>query len=118
MLLEEAGYCQELHDDTLAAIKAKMPMSTADVIREVAGLYERHYGVSPSDINKGMCEDFSTDVLTVIGRGEVFWADDMLDGSWEEHGAHAFFWLDGKYYDSESPEGVDDWKHLSFFTRQ
>lgn len=115
MLLEEAGYDQVSHDERIKAIRARMPLELSEVIQLLVEVYLDLYGVDDDEINHGMCEDFAYDLKVIMGEGEVLWADEMPGGNWDEHGAHAFFKYRGRFYDSEAPDGVTDWTHLSFF---
>jgi hypothetical protein len=61
--------------------------------------------------NSGFC-DIYADKLSKLLPGSKRW-------STEEYGAHGSFghvWVEykGKYYDAESPEGVTDWKQLTW----
>ena len=62
----------------------------------------------PKDINRGNCYRWAYVAYMLYGG-------DLI--SVERFGAHAFIKIGNKYYDSESPQGVEDWKHLPFFTK-
>lgn len=69
----------------------------------------------PWDINRGLCEDWANTMQSHVG-GEVRWLDE-LPGYWSIYGdsldcAHAVLELNGKFYDSQHPEGVKDWMDL------
>ncbi|HVI40631.1 MAG TPA: hypothetical protein VM577_08225 [Anaerovoracaceae bacterium] len=37
---------------------------------------------------------------------------------YQQETSHAFIKKNGKYYDSESPEGIDNWEGLGYFKRE
>ena len=67
-------------------------------------------------INNGNCENFAMDVQHYVPDGEIVGTDNM-DGWDSSYPGH--IWLfDGKlHFDSESLEGVPEWKQLSIFKR-
>lgn len=69
---------------------------------------ECHGWETPDKINNGLCNFFAEAVKKQWRRGEVLWDDQ----NW-----HSFLFYDGKYYDSECPEGVDHPKQLPFYGR-
>jgi len=67
------------------------------------------------DINSGSCEDWALDVIELAGRGEEIWLEDMdevIAELGEDTIAHCVALIDGYYYDSQTPEGVSDWRKL------
>jgi hypothetical protein len=70
----------------------------------------------PEEANCGDCENFAQDFQSDIPGAELYGAEEF-DGPDTEWAGH--IWLyDGKlHYDSESPEGVADWKDLKFYRR-
>lgn len=94
---------------------------------------ERYRNPCAWDINCGWCENWALTLKEKIQKGEVFWLDEIkvekeklpkpfVDSfSWiEEDGnlvgapTHAVLFCDGRYYDSQHPEGVDDILKLDF----
>jgi hypothetical protein len=88
-----------------------------------------HYGVTPEEINNGLCEDFADSVMAEMGypirkqtntrfvQADPFDQPDEFgnkDVAWPGH-----FWIvwDGKHYDAECPDGVDCWHDLPLFAR-
>jgi hypothetical protein len=67
------------------------------------------YGGDAAEINEGDCWEFAEDLQRRVG-GEVQ-DNETLTGE-ETDWYHAFLFLDGRYYDSEVPEGVEDWRQL------
>jgi len=115
--LAEIGYEQSKHD---AGIKAITATDLPAIIVAVAELYQDLYDQSPYYINCGNCEEFAHDVQDVFGRGEPFWQDEMSDCTELEavYWSHKFLQVDGRFYDSQSPEGVDNWRELPLFATQ
>jgi hypothetical protein len=122
MILAEAGYEKETHDTGVAKIKAMKP-NIEQAIRELVKLYHSLYEVDAYNINCGMCEDFSADVIAILADGKeseelcAVWHDNMTDCTQaeENHWAHNFVIYEGRFYDSQSPEGVDDWRNIPAF---
>lgn len=78
---------------------------------EVWALYDRWYedsGIDPEEINSGGCRDFARQLVEAVGRGEVIYRQD--------HG-HAAALIDGRYYDSETPDGADIFEELNSVVR-
>jgi hypothetical protein len=61
-----------------------------------------------SHINNGYCAAFAEDIIKLYPSAEYYW---------EEYNdiPHAFIKYNNKYYDSESPDGVDNWKDLPIY---
>lgn len=100
------------------------PNSIPEAVIQLRELYDKHFDLSPKGINCGSCADFATDLIEIVGRGEVCWWDEMDPTEDELAGitkyetylpSHAFARIDGKIYDSQSPEGVDDWRDLHIY---
>lgn len=67
-------------------------------------------GESPEAINNGLCFQWASLVFDLVPGSKI--AGENIDGhghSWVEYG----MWC----YDSETPDGVQDWKDLPFFRR-
>ena len=77
--------------------------SISDAIRLVVKQDGRH----PFDINQGTCYNFAAKVVA-LASGEVIE---------NEFYNHAFILHEGKYYDAEEPEGVEEWEQLPFIQR-
>jgi len=69
-------------------------------------------GFSPYSINCGYCDIFAEQVVEELREGEIeetaFHANNPQ---------HVWVYYQGKYYDSEVPFGVDDWRELPIFLR-
>jgi hypothetical protein len=112
--LAEIGYDQDKHDAGIGAITATTLPAIIEAVTEV---YRDLYDQSPAEINCGNCEEFAHDVKDAYGCGEPLWHDEMPDCSDSESvwWAHKFLEVDGRFYDSECPEGVDNWRELPCF---
>lgn len=86
--------------------------------------------LTPQAINNGLCGNFAND-LVEMGFGEAVWGDDACPCLWSScvmglpdwfthfTGGHCF--LDGhngKFYDSECPQGCNYPDELPFYQRQ
>jgi hypothetical protein len=69
--------------------------------------YEEELGFTAAEINDGLCFNFADDLKVLVPEGVV---EDYFDseGDW----SHAYFCFEGRYYDSEAPEGVEDFMQL------
>lgn len=89
-------------------------MTAADAMAQVTGEFAKD-GVTPYKINDGNCEDWAYDVKKRIGSDHAVevWETvfDYADTS------HVFLCIDGKFYDAECPEGVDDAMELPIFKK-
>lgn len=66
-------------------------------------------GCKPSEINNGNCDVFADALYAVVG-GELLEFD--LDSSYPTH-----VWVrhNGRHYDAECVDGVEDWRDLPIF---
>ena len=89
----------------------------ATIIRTVVDEYFAKDGCTPYYINCGRCDYFAADIIRRLGAGEALYHDDMLDCTENEamHWSHCFIAYEGRFYDSECPEGVDKWRDLPVF---
>jgi hypothetical protein len=123
MLLCEIGYDQKSHDlmveEVISFCKLLKPSDISKVIHKLVTGYFLLYRVDESEINKGMCEDFANDLVSIFQLAwgydlDLHWGEDLLDCDWDSitsNYAHCFVEFEGKYYDSEMPNGTKDWKH-------
>jgi hypothetical protein len=97
------------------------------VKREVLRLrriYRNQHGQTPREINGGNCESFAEDLLTKFPKGDTYWGEDFpklfrpyMSKRQVEDTAHCFFFIEGKYFDSECPEGVINPALLPYYQR-
>lgn len=94
---------------------SELDLNVARLIKQISSqmLAERLYYILPSEgkvtpnvshINNGCCVEFTERLLKHI-NGEYMWHEEFDI-------PHAFVFYNGRYYDSESPYGVSDWKNL------
>ena len=77
--------------------------------------------MTAEEVNNGNCDRFGAEIQERL-RGIV---DDInedetcLHTNWESSNVPGHFWLEynGWFYDSECPEGVDEWTELPIFKR-
>jgi hypothetical protein len=90
----------------------------ADAIAAINELFHRHYGMDAYRINCGDCEWYA-DLLSQLmgGTCESFWGDELtVEGDdHERYGYHHITRYRGRYYDSQHPDGVDDFRLMSAF---
>jgi hypothetical protein len=68
------------------------------------------------DINCGECETWAEMAASLTG-GKALWLDTILDVDPDETDLlvnHCVLVLDGRYYDSQHPDGVDDVRDLDY----
>jgi hypothetical protein len=72
------------------------------------------FDMEPKEINSGRCMDWAYEVEENFdGDAQVVETAPALGAE----NAHWFVEHDGKYYDAESPDGVDDWRELDIWDR-
>jgi hypothetical protein len=119
--LSEIGYDAKKHDAEIAKVCDRGLTEISDLIEAVVQVYQTLYGQDDYEINCGNCEDFAHDVIDLMG-GEVIdregdgsnalvavWNDEMDP---EHDGSHCFIRYRNRFYDSQIPEGTDDWRNL------
>lgn len=73
-------------------------------------ILEKIDGPDICDINSGHCQEWAERVAGQVPGAEVL--------SMEHNGIpHAVVWANGRYYDSEKPSGVKDYRKLPIFSR-
>ena len=76
--------------------------------------YYRGRGIPLEEVNQGDCLYVTGEVCRTVKDAEEVW-DHELDP--EEHRGHAVIRYQNRYYDIESPQGVQDWKQLPVYSR-
>ncbi len=115
------------HDQRIHALKNK-GFTISDAIKSIVAIYEDLHGLDDYKINCGNCEEFACDVIAVVTGGDgvtneskelyATWHDEQPDCKEYEKDewSHKFIYYRGRYYDSQSPEGEDNWRDLSCFS--
>lgn len=95
----------------------------ADLIRKNVATWGRDGDpVKPEAINSGDCADFAEALLgelleAGVTRLVVVDSNDLVhDGDSADYW-HVWIYCDGRHYDAEAPDGVEDWEQLPFFVR-
>lgn len=105
---------EELSEELLDEYGIREPDTSSEVTEQVYDLLEE-YEKDPAQINTGECRDFASYIESQIEDAEMVDSTDM--GELEGHVSHYWVEHDGKFYDPEVPEGVEDWRELPFFRR-
>lgn len=98
-----------------AEVEKLRGLDITETVKALAELYLHRYNLDPSAINGGMCWDFADDLKKLFPEAETTDNYKMNGTSIEESNegwSHGFIKLNGRYYDSEAPEGVTDWMEL------
>ncbi len=72
-------------------------------------------GLNPREINSGYCHDFAYGLVRLVPGSEVWESDPVEDDP--KSPVHAFVKVGSLYYDSETINGVKNWKDLPVFKR-
>jgi len=84
-------------------------LEIADLIQELI----KRFGMRPEQINNGWCWGFAEMVAESNKNAKVIKSDDYKD----MFAGHYFIFLDGRYYDAENPEGVNEPQDLIYNQR-
>ena len=90
----------------------------ASIVKQVILKWNQE-GFNSLAINRGNCDSFAQDLLNAIPDGQMFWGDEISHqfiSDCDPYG-HCFFFYNGLYYDSESPEGVSSPDQLAYYQR-
>lgn len=98
-------------------------LTITEVIHELIKVYSQTWCVNAYSINCGLCEDFAWSVCEVIDGAEAYWGNELCteeetEYEFELYGCHCFVEYEGRYYDSESPDGEDNFRDLRCFAEQ
>lgn len=78
----------------------------------------KHKIATPYDVNSGMCTDFASYLHELFPESFLRYTEDYIPDTSPDHpGGHCWIYLDGKHYDSESLQGVDEWFDLPIMKR-
>lgn len=105
-----------------------MRVNVPALVRELVADALALDGVSTvEDLNSGSCVWFANELheaLVYAGEDRALivsddWFCDGPDGFTPDGVpiGHTWVWVDGRHYDAETPEGVEDWEQLPFFRR-
>lgn len=134
MILAEVGYMQDEHESAVEAIRKQRP-NIQDAIYYLTNAYCSLYASinQPEDINCGLCHDFAEDLSAILSHRyvvEPIWGDalfaeetncDCETNDCEKCGrfsGHCVVRINERFYDSEHPYGVDDWKTMPIFKEE
>lgn len=102
----------------------KLQQTSLDISQAILALtkvYRKHLGFSAERINHGECENFADIICEMFPGASSYWGDQLMEDHEEDYyndyAYHCFIEYEGRYYDSESPEGVDNWRDLQSFLR-
>lgn len=98
------------------ALKA-LNLSITDAINALVEVYADIHSLNPYSINCGCCEEFANDLSEIVFNAIPTWGDELTDpgDDVDLYGDHCFVEYDGKYYDAECPEGVEDFRQIPCF---
>lgn len=108
--------CNTFDQRVAELAKQNLDISAAvDVLNE---LWEEEEGYCGKHINFGDCEAFAWALCELVPGAEDLWGDELIQEGDDRdfYAYHCFVRYQDRYYDSEHPEGVDDFKHLASFT--
>ena len=74
--------------------------------------------MTPRQINGGRCEDFQREAIDAACL-DAYLAERCTENYIEDPNLPGHCWIehDGRHYDSETPQGVADWRDLPIFVR-
>ena len=92
--------------------------------------YAKRYGYNPTKINSGSCMNFADDIVDMgFHDCQAVWGDTLHWDLWSDKvrdlidfleyfaSGHCFIWYDGRFYDSECPQGCNYPDGLPFYQR-
>lgn len=107
------------HDEAVALLCLhKPPLAITEVIEMLVRLYTWVFGTTAYSINSGLCEEFAHDVAAIIPGAEALWGDEVADPAVDDLDTYAYHCIvryDGRFYDSEHPQGVADFRDMTAY---
>ena len=103
-IIDLGEHPEDIHDDI------------GQAIRWLAEQYKRASGLSPRQINQGQCDNFASDLQSLVSDSRLFCSEQFED-EWPDVPGHCWVEFEGKWFDAETPDGVDEWKDLPIFVR-
>ncbi len=122
---------QRQYEAGVEAIRARN-LSISDAIIALVDLYKNLYGKTPYQINCGDCEDFGVEIESLFPKAVGDWGDGFWTWAYEnkpdfrnsgtsdddadKYAYHYIIEYQGKFYDAEHPNGVEDFRTISAFS--
>jgi len=78
------------------------------MFKEINIFFHKRLGFTSEDINRGHCYHWAMIAFLITGK-------DCNLATVRDYGGHAFLYKDGKFFDSQTLDGVYDWRDLPFF---
>lgn len=95
---------------------SNMQNSLTEAILVMRARYKSRYSIKPRLINQGRCEQFAEDVLEYLFKKGNSGNIEMEDNAYDDYN-HCWLEYEGRYYDAETPTGVDYLDNLPIFVR-
>lgn len=92
-------------------------LEIGEAIVSLNQLFLKHYGLSSYGINCGDCEYYADRLSVLVPGCESFWGDELTseEDDHATYGYHCIVRYKGKFYDSQHPFGVSDFREMSAF---
>lgn len=75
-------------------------------------------GFTAESINDGECDTFAREIADIVPGAVAIWDFEQSGKTDDEfHYMHCFVRYQGRFYDSETPSGVDHWMNLPIFQK-
>jgi hypothetical protein len=94
-----------------------VPTITA-AIETLVEWYRVEYGIDAYHINCGACEDFANAIVNSVPGAVAGWGDEFCalgEEDFDRFGYHCVIRYRGRFYDSQHPNGVSDFRKISAF---
>lgn len=104
-------------DIDLSGIQNDLPLDISEIIERLCDRFQELYGLSPYDINCGDCELFADCVCFLVPGARAYWGDELIQAGDDpdQYSYHCIVKYGDMFYDSQHPEGVDDFRLISAF---
>lgn len=106
------------HQSELDILKfSNLPIERA--IEELVRVYAQYYQVDAYHINCGLCEMFGGDIEYLFPEAVGAWGDEFAneDDDYDLYAYHYIVRYRGRFYDSQHPNGVVDFRDISAFPK-
>lgn len=116
---DDALVTEQMYEFRLAELR-RWKLTITEAITELAKIFLEVYATDAYDINRGMCENFAESIEELVPGAVAAWGDtllgeDYVDDDFDRYGYHCVIVYEGRYYDSQHPQGVDDFRDISAF---